>query len=448
MTFLLTYWWPLLVLATVAVWAAVLLPKAAAEHVARGRWLQAGVLTVLAIAPPLIVVTGPHPDLFNPSAADTAFGVVPVWIQRIALAVLVVLGAVAILVRTGRPHSGRSLLVALGVFSVAQAVTFTGSPRAALLALLPLLPAAVLYTSGADWPATVTGLRWALRATVWPSLALVFGGPVWTQLTYAGRSFAGIGQLAGLTSHPNALGPVAAGLLLLEVARPRSRWWWAYAAVAVVTLGLTQSRTAVAGAALGLLWMLAAGRGLGKTAGVGGSIAVLLEAAYSPPTLGTLNGRTDVWRISWAEFQAHPLVGYGAGFLGRDYRAAKMPVRLQWAGQAHDQLLQTLAASGLLGTAALIVYLAVLAVAAVRAARWTGGASVALLGPLATQCLTEAPLRPALNADLLVHVALLATVFVGLRDRSAATAAAPRRSEPSSPATTPRRSSLAGPSVR
>lgn len=417
MTFLLTHWWLLLVLPTVAVWAAVLLPKAGVEHRTRGRWLQVGALAVLAAAPPLIVVTGPHPDLFNPSADNAVFGVVPVWTQRLALAVLVVLGAVAVLVRTGRPRAGRSLLVALGGFSAAQAVTFAGSPRTALLALLPLLPAVVLYTSGADWPGTVTGLRWALRATVWPSLALAFGGPGWAQFDTLGRSFAGVGQLAGVAGHPNALGPVAAGLLLLELARPRGRWWPAYAAVATATLGLTQSRTAVAGALLGLLWMLAARRGLGRVVGVVGSAAVLAYAAYSPPTLGTLNGRADVWRVAWAEFTAHPLAGYGAGFLGPDYRAAHLPARLQWAGQAHDQLLQTLAASGLLGGGALAAYAVVLAVASVRAARWTGGVSVGLLGLLAAQCLTESPLRAALNAGLLVHVALLATVFVGLRAR-------------------------------
>jgi O-antigen ligase len=411
-------WWLPPLGCAAAVWAALGLPWLAREHADRGRLLQALTLAVFAIAPPIIIATGPHPDLFHPTVDDALFGVIPVWTERLGLLALIVAAAVAAAIRTGRVRSGRSLLVAVAGFAAAQAVTFAGTPRAALFVLLPMLPAIVLYASTVDWPATVTGLRWALRVTVWLSLPLAVGGPAWGRFGGQDATVTGVGQLAGLAGHPNALGPAAAALLLLELVRPHRRWWPGYAAVAAVTLELTQSRTAIVGCALGLLWILASRRGLTRWLAAAGSVALLMLVAYTPPTLGTLNGRTQVWQYAWVEFQAHPIGGYGAGFLGPDYRARILPARLGWAGQAHNQLLQTLATSGIIGTLALLAYLAVLAVAAVRAARFTGGASVGLLGLLAAQCVTESPLRPGLNTGLLVHVALLATVFVGLRRRS------------------------------
>jgi O-antigen ligase len=413
-------WWLPLLGITGAVWTAIGLPWLAREQTDRGLLLQALTMAVFAIAPPVIIATGPHPDLFHPTVDDALFGPVPVWTERFGLLALFVLVAVAVLVRTRRARAGTALLVAIGGFAAMQALTFAGTPRAALIALLPLLPAVVLYVSAADWPTTLAGLRWALRVTVWPSLALAVNGPAWSRFGGADDTTSGVGQLAGLAGHPNALGPAAAALLLLELVRPRRRWWWpAGVAIAGMTLGLTQSRTATVGCALGLLWILAAQRGLARWFAAAGSVGLLIVAGYSPPTLGTLNGRTQVWQYAWAEFQAHPVLGYGAGFLGPDYRASVLPARLGWAGQAHNQVLQTMAASGIVGTTALFAYLAILAAGAVRAARFTGGASVGLLGLLAAQCVTESPLRPGLNTGLLVHIALLAAVFVGLRARAA-----------------------------
>lgn len=412
----LVYWWLPLLLAAAAIWAAILLPRLVAEHHARGQFVQTLTLAVLAVAPVVVVATGPHLGPLDPPEAGV-FGPVTVWAGRLGVAALLLLAAVAVLAPAARAHVGRPLVLALAGLASSQVVTFAGSATGATYALLPVAPAVVSYASAAGWPATVRGLRWALRVVVAPSLMLAFTGPAWATLTDPGRSFAGFGRLAGLTAHPNVLGPAAAALVLLELARPRGRGWIAWTAAAATVLALTQSRTALLGAGVGVLWMLASSGGVRRWVAAAGSVAAVVGLAYSPPDLGTLTGRTEIWRIAWGEFTAHPLLGYGAGFLGPEYRAA-LPVRLQWAGQAHNQLFHTLGASGLLGAVALLTYLAIMTSAALRAAKWTGGASAGLLGLLLVRCVTESPLRGGLDVGLLVHAALLAATFAGLRARS------------------------------
>ncbi len=412
-------WWLPFVATAVLVWTVIGLPRLAAEHRDRGRLVQAVTLAVVAVTGPLIVVAGPHIDPLSSAAVSTVAGASSTWTQHFAEAALIVLAGLA-LTRTARPHAGGTVLAGAAGFAGATGITFSATPRSAVLALLPLLAVVVFYFSAADWPATLRGLRWALRGTVWASLALGLAGPAWATLgEQSARYLFGIGRVAGVAGHPNALGAAAAGLLLLEIAKPRGGRWLPYAAVAAVTLILAESRTAALGYALGLLWMLAARRGVSRWLAVIGSVAVAIVLSLAPPDVGNLTGRTVLWHYVWDEFTAHPIFGYGAGFLSPDYKATHLPDRLEWAGQAHNQLLHTLAASGLVGGVALVVYLAVLAAAAVRAARYTGGATAGLLGLLVAECITETPLLPVFGALLLLHLGLLAAVFAGLRVRHA-----------------------------
>ena len=399
---------------TVVVWAAVLLPKLAAEHVRVGRLAQAITLVVVGVVGASLVVLGPHVGPFAPVKADLGPSA---WVQRLAVAALLSVAAMAVATRTGRSHAGGGLLAAAVGFAMASALTFAGRPADAVLPFVSVLPAVVFYLSAADWPTTLRLLRWVLRGIVWPSIALGLAGPGWAVLEDDGRSLLGISRLSGLAGHPNALGAAAAALLLLELAEPRPRRWVWCAAVAAVTLAFTESRTAVLGCALGLLWMLASRRGAPRWAAVVGSLTVIVGLLRAPLDIGGLTGRTDLWRYAWAEFRAHPFTGYGAGFLDADYRASHLPDRLAWAGQAHDQLLHTLAASGLVGGAAVVTYLFVLGVAALQAVRFTGGAAAGLLGLLAAECVTETPLLPVFGTLLVLHLALLATTFAGLRAR-------------------------------
>ena len=283
----------------------------------------------------------------------------------------------------------------------------------------------MFWASGAGWAETLPVLRWALRAVVWPSAVLAVANPGWAYWPAGfGRGLAGIPQLVGATEHPNALGPAAGLLLILELAKPRPRRWLLYAGVAGVVLVLAQSRTAWFAVAVGVLFAAAASRqGWLRWAAVSGAAVLLLSLRAAPPDVD-FTGRPAVWSYAWQVFKAHPLVGDGPGFIEVAARRGLLPADLGWQPRhAHDQVLQTAAATGVLGLAALLLLMVLLAVAVGRAGRVTGGTSVALLGTLIARGVTEVPLTTGVTGFLL-NLVLFAAVFAGLRTRAAADAGA------------------------
>lgn len=288
----------------------------------------------------------------------------------------------------------------------------------ALVAALAVAPVTVFWAAGTSWASMLPVLRWALRLIVWPSLVLAVAGPSWAWWSAGfGRSLAGIPQLVGATEHPNALGPAAGMLLILEVAKPRGRRWLLWAGVAGVVLLFAQSRTAWFAVAVAALLAAAVGRaGWRRWAAWSGAGVLLLWLRASPPDVD-LTGRPAVWAYAWQVFRDHPLIGAGPDFLGSASRSGLLPPELGWMPRhAHDQFLHTAAATGLLGLAALGLLLTLLAAAAGRAARVTGGASVALLGTALARSITEVPLSTGVTGFLL-NLVLFAAVFAGLRDR-------------------------------
>ncbi len=118
----------------------------------------------------------------------------------------------------------------------------------------------------------------------------------------------------------------------------------------------------------------------------------------------TLTGRQAIWDITLQTWAEHPLVGYGPGLWGIEFREK---LGMPFAGQAHNQYLQTLGEFGLLGALVLGVYLILIARRAWRL-RATLPVGLPLLGLLLTVGMVEAPLRdPSYRMGFLVHIALL-----------------------------------------
>lgn len=150
----------------------------------------------------------------------------------------------------------------------------------------------------------------------------------------------------------------------------------------------------------GVVAFLIAGCMAGATLAVlkeGGSPSALVDRAYNSlkqPTprestnlnqrLLSLssNGRIDLWRVAWSDFQAHPLLGSGAGTFQRYWlsdRHSSFYVR-----NAHGLYIETLAELGPVGLVLVLVALLVPLVAFFRGRRSTltaavGGAYVAFL---------------------------------------------------------------------
>jgi hypothetical protein len=112
-----------------------------------------------------------------------------------------------------------------------------------------------------------------------------------------------------------------------------------------------------------------------------GSPTTLVSRAYTsfkapPPRQQNLNrrllsfsgnGRADLWRLAWNQWQVHPLVGSGAGTYER-YFLLHQPADVGFVHDAHGLYVETLAELGPVGLALLLVVL-VTPLAGLRVAR-------------------------------------------------------------------------------
>jgi O-antigen ligase len=97
-----------------------------------------------------------------------------------------------------------------------------------------------------------------------------------------------------------------------------------------------------------------------------------------------------IWEITLKEWWANPLFGYGPTLWDIDYRIAHGQLE---AGQAHNQFVQTLGDSGLLGLLALLSYLMMLFYYAMKYTKESKGVLLALVLVLLLRCFTESPFR-------------------------------------------------------
>jgi O-antigen ligase len=124
--------------------------------------------------------------------------------------------------------------------------------------------------------------------------------------------------------------------------------------------------------------------------------------------LMTMTGRDQIWAIAMEEWRANQLFGYGPGLWDDAFRAS---INMPNATNAHNQFLDTLARSGSIGAAALVLYAAVLLVLSVRYAGATGGLSLALFIALALRSISEVPmLLFGYGTELFTHLLLLITI--------------------------------------
>jgi hypothetical protein len=127
--------------------------------------------------------------------------------------------------------------------------------------------------------------------------------------------------------------------------------------------------------------------------------------------LMSMTGRDRIWAIAMEEWQQNPLFGYGPGLWDADFRAS---IGMFNATDAHNQFMDTLARSGSIGAAGLVIYAAVLMFLSLRHARATGGLSLALFLALALRSVSEVPLLLfGYGTELYVHMLLLVTLAAG-----------------------------------
>ena len=126
-----------------------------------------------------------------------------------------------------------------------------------------------------------------------------------------------------------------------------------------------------------------------------------------------LNGRQSAWTYAYAEFQRNHLFGYGPSLFSPAYRAL-LPAQLQYAGQAHNQIFQTLGEAGIVGFAGLLIYCLAVSVAATRCTARTEGLAWALVASLFVRMVGEAPLRNyGIDIGLFTHLTVVLVLIYG-----------------------------------
>lgn len=251
----------------------------------------------------------------------------------------------------------------------------------------------------------------------------------------------GLPRFAGLATHPVSMGLLAQLALLCLQARPLQRRWmnrigWM---MGLSVLFMAQSKTAwltfllcsavIAVMHYGPRWRQQLGNPhdpapalawltlalLAATAAlllvIFGDLGDRLERyllSSEGGRLASMTGRDRIWAIAWQEWQSHPIWGWGLQIWGDNYRRA---IGMANATHAHNQFMDSLSRSGLVGVGALMLYLLTLAALAIRSARRSDGLTLALLLSLLMRAGSEVPLLlTGYGPDLIIHVLLLMAV--------------------------------------
>ncbi len=238
-------------------------------------------------------------------------------------------------------------------------------------------------------------------------------------------------RLFGVTGHANALGPIGLLLMLLELYFPSRRWLrWIILPSAFVAFVLAQSKTAWVIAVVQFLLVFIpyntsilqsrAGRNKSTLLPVVFSLTLLAVTAVAILSHGlgdslledkgltNLTGRTLIWDLTLKEFYQNPVFGYGPGMWGLEYR---WKLNMMYVGQAHNQFINTLGKSGLLGLMLLLVYLVVLFKYALKYFKQSRGLILAIFILILGRCITEAPLEVSSILDWAFFTQALAVIF-------------------------------------
>ena len=121
-----------------------------------------------------------------------------------------------------------------------------------------------------------------------------------------------------------------------------------------------------------------------------------------------MTGRDQIWAIAMDEWRANPLFGYGPGLWDDAYRQS---INMPNATNAHNQFVDTLARSGIVGATGLVLYALTLLVFSVRFSRSTQGLSLALFVTLTLLSISEVPLiMLGYGTEIFAHLLLVVTL--------------------------------------
>lgn len=124
--------------------------------------------------------------------------------------------------------------------------------------------------------------------------------------------------------------------------------------------------------------------------------------------LASLTGRDVIWTAALNEWEKHPLFGFGTELFSAEHRAS---LGLPSAIHAHNQFIDTLARSGLVGAISFLIYALALGFYAIKYSKETNGLSLAVYLALFIRGIGEIPFTLAgYGHEFLTHILLLAVI--------------------------------------
>ena len=370
------------------------------------------------------------------------------WLQRLVSLLLLLISAERLVdhFANHKPLPAPVLawaLVAYWVGTVGLPAVFGSHPRVSHDYVYSLvIGLAALLATEADRERVLAAVRTALFSFMLASVLLVLVKPrLVLDLSYDQGLLPGVPRFGGLAPHPVALGLFAQAFLLCLWASPFARRWLNVFAwvLGLGVLFFAQSKTAWIAFVLCSIAMIAVRDGARiwrrmsdpreGTFGIVMCVAFMLVVAAllglllfsdlpdklsdfgdtgEGAQLMTMTGRDQIWAIALQVWHASPIFGYGPTLWDDDFRAS---IGMPNATSGHNQFMDTLARSGSIGAATLVVYAVVLLVLSLRAARRTRGLSLALFIALALRSVSEVPLiLLGYGTELLTHLLLIITL--------------------------------------
>lgn len=251
----------------------------------------------------------------------------------------------------------------------------------------------------------------------------------------------GLPRLSGLAAHAVTLGQLAllSGLLLV-MCPIKNRWLQRITIVmALVALFMAQSKTAWISAivcfsvmfwykyklslnnspqlkqrvALPLLAFTFLSLGLVVAYFAYAGLDVAMERFFSSSEgsqLTSMTGRDVIWDFALTEWSKYPIFGYGAQFLNFEQRVS---IGMLNATHAHNQFVDLLARSGLVGLLSVLPYLAVIWAMVRKVNLAYKGIAAAFFMAVLIRCVSEVPLvLYGYGVELLMQLSLLAILLM------------------------------------
>lgn len=315
--------------------------------------------------------------------------------------------------RGGASKSTIGLFVGVVVFSlgsVLSAVFGTVPKISANLLLLPLITFITLICIE-DIPFSwfISNVKLILFVYVFGSLISILVAPSWAISPYSSLFEPLINfRLWGVASHPNSLGPLALVFLVLNSGYPWKTKPLSTIAnlLAIIVFILAQSKTAYIGGFIVLVYLFLYNNRQTEYSRLKSilfyfvlliSATILISFAdhtitdvFNSPSFRTLTGRIAIWTITLEYFFKDPIIGYGPTLWDEDFR---YQYSMSYAGQSHNQYIQTLGSSGIIGLICLMIFIYFIFFYAKRINHSTKGISIGLFIILIIRTITETPLR-------------------------------------------------------